>query len=247
MNFLTLFTKTDLIAAHRGDRSAQPENTLAALHSSIGKCDFIEIDVQLSSEAIAVVLHDETLERTSNAKSVYYTRTPWYIDEFTVPELQKLDFGSWFNDKFEPMLSLKQALEFAVEEQQYLNVEIKDMSEMEDDESVVQTVLDDIKQCGAESLVLLSSFYHPYLLLSKKSAPNIPTAALMEEKRDDMVAYMNALNVDACHLNDVIAEKESVKHLRQAGFGVNVYTVNDIARQKELFSWGVNGVFTDHL
>ncbi len=247
MNFLTLLTKPNLIAAHRGARSVQPENTLAALRSSVGKCDFIECDVQLSKDAIAVVLHDETLERTSNAKAIFLKRTPWYVNEFTLSELEAIDFGSWFNGTYEPLLTLKKALIFAVEEKAYLNIEVKDMSDMADDEEVMQIIIDEIRRNGAESQVLLSSFYHPYIVLSKKLVPSIPTAALQGENRDDIVDYMHSLNVDACHLDDTITDEITVKSLRDAGFAVNVYTVNDSARQNELFHWGVNGVFTDYL
>ncbi len=245
MNFLTLFTKPNLIAAHRGDRSIQPENTMASLRSSVGKCDFIEIDVQLSKDMVPVILHDDTLERTSNVKAVFHNRTPWYVNEFTLLELEKLDLGSWFNGVYEPILTLRQALMFAVEEKQYLNIEVKDMSEIADDEEVMRIILDEIKHSGAEALVIISSFYHPYLLLSKKLASLIPTAALQEDKREDMVKYMHALNVDACNLDDVITDEHTVRRLREAGFAVNVYTVNNPQRMKELFKWGVNAVFTD--
>ena len=65
MNFLELFKKPNLIAAHRGDSSQKPENTLSALASSIGKCDFVEIDVQLTKDLIPVIIHNNTLGRTS--------------------------------------------------------------------------------------------------------------------------------------------------------------------------------------
>jgi len=247
MNFLTLFTKPNLIAAHRGARSVQAENTLSALRASVGKCDFIECDVQLSKDATAVILHDETLERTSNAKAIFHKRTPWYVNEFTLSELEVLDFGSWFNGTYEPILTLRQALMFAVDEKQYLNIEVKDMSEIADDEEVMGIIIDEIRRSGAESQVMLSSFYHPYMVLSKKLVPSIPTAALLEEKRDDIVEYMHSLNVDACHLDDAITDETTVRSLRDAGLAVNVYTVNDLQRQNELFHWGVNGVFTDDI
>ncbi|WP_345977502.1 glycerophosphodiester phosphodiesterase family protein [Sulfurimonas sp. HSL3-7] len=247
MNFLKLFEKPDLVAAHRGDRSRQPENTLSALRSSIGKCDFIEIDVQLSRDRMPVIMHDETLGRTSNAKERFRDRKPWHVNDFSFEELQSLDYGSWFNGRSEPLLTLQQALAFAIEENQYLNIEIKDMSAFADDAEVVQTVITAIEKYGAESLVLLSSFYHPYLQLSKTISPVIPTAALLEHKKKDLLNYLRSLNVNACHLDDVITDRHTVHALRASGFAVNVYTVNDPVRQKELFAWGVNGVFTDNL
>ncbi len=247
MNFLKLLEKRKLVAAHRGDRSRQPENTLAALRSSIGKCDFIEIDVQLSRDRMPVIMHDETLKRTSNAKELFRDRKPWRVNDFTLEELQHLDYGSWFNGISEPLLTLQQALAFAVEENQYLNIEIKDMSMFANDIEVVHTVITAIEKYGAEPLVLLSSFYHPYLQLSKNLSPLIPTAALMETKREDLLSYLRLLDVDACHLDDAITDQKTVSELRDAGFAVGVYTVNTPRRKNELYSWGVYAVFTDNL
>ena len=148
MNFLELFSKPGLIAAHRGDRSLEAENTLSALRSAIGKCDFIEIDVQLTKDLVPVIIHDDTLSRTSNVSEVdrFAGRSPWKVSEFTFEELQSLDFGSWFNHRFEPILTLEKALSFAKEKHLFLNVEIKDLSDIFPDETVVNIIMDMIKK-----------------------------------------------------------------------------------------------------
>ncbi|RRS31727.1 MAG: glycerophosphodiester phosphodiesterase [Epsilonproteobacteria bacterium (ex Lamellibrachia satsuma)] len=250
MNFLELLKKPNLIAAHRGDRSQKPENTLSALESSIGKCDFIEIDVQLTKDLVPVIIHDNTLGRTSNVSKIkkFEERTPWRVSDFTLEELQSLDFGSWFYHEYEPILTLKKALLFAKEKHLFLNVEIKDMSGAFADEIVVQIIIDMIKKTKTEHLILLSSFYHPYLPICKKHSPNIPTAALQMYKHpSDLIEYLHALQVDAYHPEDKITNQKTVASLRKAGFFVNVFTVNQTKRQKKLFDWGVNAIFTDFL
>jgi len=250
MNFLELFKKTNLIAAHRGDCSQKPENTLSALGASIGKCDFIEIDVQLTKDLVPVIIHDDTLGRTSDVSKIerFKERTPWRVSDFTLEELQSLDFGSWFNHKYEPILTLKKALSFAKEQHLFLNVEIKDMSNTFADEIVVQIIIDMIKKTQAEHLVLLSSFYHHYLPICKKRSPEIPTAALkMYKHPSKLIDYLHTLQVDAYHPEDKITNQKTVASLREAGFFVNVFTVNKTKRQKKLFDWGVNAVFTDFL
>ncbi len=250
MNFLRIFKKPNLIAAHRGDRSKQPENTLSALISSVGKCDFIEIDVQLSRDLIPVIIHDDTLGRTSDISNIerFAERIPWKVADFTFQELQSLDFGSWFNNKKEPILTLETALYFAKEYQVFLNVEIKEMSETFSDARVVQIIIDLIQRLKAQELVLLSSFYHPYLPLCKAHAPKIPTAVLQEGHHpDNLIQYLHTLKADAYHPEEKITDQKTVAYLKKTGFFVNVFTVNDTLRQKELFSWGVNGVFTDLL
>ena len=250
MNFLALFKKPNLIAAHRGNRSQKPENTLAAIVSSIGKCDFIEIDVQLTKDLVPVIIHDDTLARTSNVSEIerFEERKPWRVCDFTEKELQSLDFGSWFNHEYEPLLTLEKALNFAKEHQLFLNVEIKEMSNTFADETVVQIITDMIKKTQTGHLVLLSSFYHLYLPLCKKHTPAIPTAALQKYKHpDDLIDYLHSLQVDAYHPQNWITDQKTVLSLREAGFFVSVFTVNDIKRQKELFDWGVSAVFTDFL
>ncbi|TET89885.1 MAG: glycerophosphodiester phosphodiesterase [Sulfurovum sp.] len=250
MNFLKLLKKPNLIAAHRGDRSQKPENTLSALASSIGKCDFIEIDVQLTKDLVPVIIHDDTLGRTSDVSKIgrFEDRTPWRVSDFTLEELQSLDFGSWFNHEYEPILTLKKALSFAKEQHLFLNVEIKDMSSTFADEIVVQIIIDMIKKMQAGHLVLLSSFYHHYLPMCKKLSSEIPTAALQIYKHPSkLIDYLHTLQVNAYHPEDKITNKKTVASLREAGFFVNVFTVNKAKRQKKLFDWGVNGIFTDFL
>ena len=250
MNFLKLFKKTNLIAAHRGNNLEKPENTLSALASSICKCDFIEIDVQLTKDLVPVIIHDDTLTRTSNVSKIerFEDRMPWNICDFTEEELQSLDFGSWFDQEFEQILTLEKALEFAKEYHLFLNIEIKNISNTFADETVVKIIIDMIKNTQTGHLVLLSSFYHPYLPLCKKHSLQIPTAALQKDIHpSDLIKYLHALQVDAYHPADKITDQKTVSSLREADFFVNVYTVNDPKRQTELFNWGVNGVFTDIL
>lgn len=250
MNFLELFKKPNLIAAHRGDRSQKPENTLSALASCIGKFDFIEIDVQLTKDLVPVIIHDDTLGRTSNVSNIerFKGRAPWKVSDFTLEELQSLDFGSWFNLKYEPLLTLEQALFFAKEKGLFLNVEIKDMSKIFADEIVVKIIIDMITKMQTQSLILLSSFYHHYLPLCKKLSPYIPTAALQAHKHpNNLIDYLHTLQVDAYHPDDKITSQKIVVYLKEAGFYVNVFTVNKPKRQKKLFEWGVNSIFTDHV
>lgn len=253
MKFLELLNQTGLIAAHRGARSIAPENTFIALKKSLGRCDFIEIDVQLSREGIAVVMHDDTLERTTDVTEIdtFKSRKPYRVCDFTLDELRTLDYGSWFyKDKKhkEPLLTLRDALEFIKENNIFLNIEIKDMCGIVSDDVAVKAVVKEIKESDANELVLISSFRHEYLKIVKEKLQNVPTAALVEGKHPPkLLEYLRELKVNSYNLNNELVDKQTVEMLREAGFFVGVYTVNDVKRAKELFSMGVNCIFSDSL
>lgn len=242
MNFLELLNSGNIVGAHRGARSLAPENTMRALKKSVGRSDFIEIDVQLSCDGEAVIIHDETLERTTNLTK------PQRVSALSLEELSKLDYGSWFDGKSEPLLTLNNALKFIKENNLFLNIEIKDMHEYFSDDQVVITVVQSIKSHKLESQVLISSFRGEYLSMCKEVSSYIPTALLVDNKHpDNLIEYLKELKVDAYHMNDELVDSESIAQLRKEGFYVNVYTVSNLLRQKELFKMGVNGVFSDIL
>lgn len=242
MNFLELLKNGNNVGAHRGASSIAPENTMRALDASAGRSDFIEIDVQLSRDGAALIFHDDTLERTTNlgvAKRV---------SELSFKELSKLDYGSWFDGKSEPLLTLDDSLKFIKENNLFLNIEIKDIHKYFSDEQVVIAVVKEIKKWQVESQVIISSFRAEYLPLCKDIDSEIPTALLVEDKHpENLIKYLNELKVDAYNISDELVDSMLIKELKDSGLYVGVYTVNDPSRQKELFEIGVNGVFSDIL
>ncbi len=242
MNFIELFKKKSLIAAHRGASSKAPENTLLAMKKSVGHCDFIEIDVQLSSDKVAVVLHDKTLERTTNVKEldIYKNRSPYNISDFTFDELNSLDFGEG-----EKLLTLKMALEFIKKNSLYLNIEIKDIHDLFRDEIVVSKVLAEVENTGVKNQVLISSFRAEYLELIKKESSNIVTALLAETHHDNLIEYLHELDVKVYNISKELVDKNLLDNLNAEGIFVNVYVVNDKREQEILFDMGVSAVFTD--
>jgi glycerophosphoryl diester phosphodiesterase len=103
-----------------------------------------------------------------------------------------------------------------------------------------------VKKCQAEKRVLISSFNHDYLAIAKTLCPLISTGALQEDEHPpDLVHYLQTLQVSAYHPANEIVDEQLVHQLRAAGFGVNVFTVNDRKRQLKLFSMGATAIFTD--
>lgn len=266
-NFWNNFDSERLIAAHRGYRAVRPENTLSAFETSIGKCDFVELDVGFSSDGMAIIIHDDTLERTSNAKEIDEFCPPYNVLDYSYESLLKLDITSWFliSDPFDSLVNtpsledkikklpiqriptLHESLTLLKSHNMPVNVEIKDMNNTVFDRVAVSKTIDIISELGMDEMVLLSSFNHSYMKEAEKLAPNICRAALQEDKHhDNLVEYLKDLNVQCYHSDVEIIDEKLVQEITEAGIIVNIYTVNDLAKQRELFSWGVKSIFSDY-
>jgi glycerophosphoryl diester phosphodiesterase len=254
------------IIAHRGARSLAPENTILAAQRALELgADGWELDVAMTADQELVVLHDNTLERTSDAAQVFPTRQPWVVETFTLDELRRLDFGSWFlsEDPFgqiaagavspeaqasmvgTPIPTLREALEFTRHSHWWVNVEIKDASGTPADTVIVGRVVALIEELGMGDQVLISSFNHTYLRQVKALQPQLATGVLVNGYVADPLALVSDLEAQAYHPSLKAVLPEQVQTLRQQGYLVYVWTVNEESDLHTLAQAGVNGVFTD--
>jgi len=268
MGFWDRFSATELIAAHRGHRAVRAENTLSAFEASLGKCDFIELDVGFSKDGVPVIVHDNTLERTSDAVHREGFYPPYAVVDYTYAALLQLDFSSWFavQDPFgaiasgsvdravlaalpiQHIMTLTEALSFCKQHQVPVNIEIKDMSNTSFDTFAVPKTLAVIEEIGMETEVLLSSFNHHYIAQVGLLAPSMERAVLQEHAHPDMlVSYLADMGVRCYHCDVKIVTEALVRELNAAGVIVNVYTVNTPEEKARMFSYGVKSVFTDFL
>jgi len=268
MTFFDNFVSDRLISAHRGFRSCYPENTLAAFIASRGRCHFIELDIRLSKDNVPVVIHDPTLSRTSDCeiKKQQFGLDSVKVSDWTVSELKALDMSSWFfeADPFntiaekiispeelqligpQRIMTLEEVLHHPELKRMPVNLEIKDHSGTSRDKLVTARVLEVIKMTKSEARVLISSFNHDYLLMCHIVYPVISTGALQKESHPpDIIDYLKTIGVAAYHPANSITDRPLIRHLRAAGFGVNVFTINDKKRQEALFNAGATAVFTD--
>lgn len=103
-----------IVVGHRGASGVAPENTVAAIREAARQgADYAEVDVVLSKDGVPVLVHDNTLARTTNAREVFPDRAPWTVGDFTLAELRSLDAGSWFDESFagERIPTFREALE----------------------------------------------------------------------------------------------------------------------------------------
>jgi len=258
------------ICAHRGARALTPENTLTAARRGLELgADFWEMDVQKTADGKLVVVHDDTLERTTDvaARPEFAARSPWWTQEFTLAELRSLDAGSWFarTDPYGTVASgevgpeeldeadarriptMREVLAFTRANDFPLNIEIKDQVRTPGDLSIVADLLDLVHELEAEDLILVSSFNHDYLRELRRLNPAIPLAALTEERHpDDLADYLRGLGCVGYHPDEVITDLALVRQLASLGFRVTPYTVNDMDRAVELIDAGCFGITTDY-
>lgn len=229
------------IAAHRGGGKLAPENTLAAIDTGVKYGHtMIEFDVKLSHDNVPFLLHDDTLERTSNAWGVAGA-LPWEI-------LRNVDAGSWFASAFkgEGLALLSDVAARCRQHQLYANVEIKPTTGQERETGLhVARAVDALWQGMATPL--LSSFSITALEAAQEAAPELPRGLLLDAWREDWQAVARQLGCVSLHLNYHLLDEARVQAIKAAGFHILVYTVNAPQRARQLLAWGVDTLCTDKI
>lgn len=267
-----LETKRPAIIAHRGASGHAPENTLfaARLAHAMG-ADMWELDTGLSRDFHLEVLHDDTLERTTNAARLpcFQNRAPYRLADFTHEELQMLDArGTWspsyssepFQIRSTPVIttpdktgalfkvpSLKEALLLTKELDWLVNIEIKDHAGQPGHAHVVPKTLELVCETAMEGRVLVSSFQHDYLHEARALLPELARAALFDaDFRGDIPAACTACGARFCHIAVQLCNKSLVQALHQAHIAVNVWTVNTKEAMHACMRAGVDGIITNY-
>ena len=226
--------------AHRGAGKLAPENTLAAfkLGASHGYRMF-ECDVKLSCDGVPFLLHDVTLDRTTNGQGVAGLQT-WQA-------LQKLDAGSWHSATYagEPIASLDSIAAYCIAHKFDLNIEIKPTPGM--DEVTGQVVAQHAARLwqNAGRKPLLTSFKPDALQAVMDAAPELPRGLLLHELWTGWLETSLMLGCVAVICNHKLWDTSSVTQAKSAGFKLLSYTVNDKAGVQRLLDLGTDGVITD--
>jgi glycerophosphoryl diester phosphodiesterase len=230
------------IVAHRGGGSLAPENTLAAIRvgQSMG-FRMHEFDVKLSRDDVAILLHDDNLERTTNAKGRAADRD-W-------KSLHALDAGGWHSDAFrgEPVPSFEDAARLLRSKDTMAQVEIKPTPGFDAHTGRVVADLTRMLWADAKVAPVLSSFSFEALMAAKERAPAIARGWLVSEFTDADWNRLAALEAASLHTNWRNFSTRDVAPLHERGYRIMLYTVNDVATARTLLDAGVDGVFTDNL
>jgi glycerophosphoryl diester phosphodiesterase len=227
------------VFAHRGFSGAAPENTLSAFEKAVeAKADGVELDVHLSRDGHVIVMHDETVDRTTDG-------TGW-IKDMTLAKLKQLDNGSWFHPSFqnEPVPTLGEVLERLEGVPVEINIELK--NGIIRYPGLEQKVIAEVERFHVQGRVILSSFRHESLLAVKQARPGMQTGALYACGMVDPWVYAKYLGVDAVHPHHLAVTTGMIDGCHRHGIRVRPYTVNEEKEMKRLMDAGADAVITNY-
>jgi len=224
--------------AHRGFCSRYPENTLLAFEKALAEgVDGIENDVQLTKDGEIIIMHDESVDRTTNGAG--------WVKDLTLAQIKELDASEKFGGQFgvQRVPTLREYLELVKDEPIVTNIEMKtgvfEYREME------QMLADMLREYKMEDRVLISTFNHFTIMRMKKIAPELKYGFLAYDWRLDAGEYTQKHGVPCYHPDYHNLTWEVVEDLRSHGIEMNPYTVNDPEDIRDMIAKGVNSVITD--
>jgi glycerophosphoryl diester phosphodiesterase len=235
-----------IIIAHRGGAKLAPENTLASFKNAIAiGADMIEIDVHFSKDSEIIVIHDKSLDRTTNGTGE--------IKALTLDEIKKYDAGSWFSEDYknEKVPTLTEVIQ-TINGQCKLLIEIKDGDEKYP--GLEKKIVETVKEHNAEPWVVVQSFNKNSILRIKEMYPDLITYYLLGRNFNDFYAELseqvrtgqpveNKFDGIAPHYSALDTKKVDLLH--KAGFDIFTFTVNKPADMQNVIELGVDGIITD--
>ena len=236
------------VIGHRGACALAPENTLASLRRAAADgAAMVEVDVKLTAEGRPILFHDDRLERTSDGVG------PVASTDLSV--ISALDAGQWFSADYagEPIPTLEEALETALDLGLALNLEIKPCPGREDE--TAHLALSTALECWPQdhpAPPLVSSFSRASLAVARQVAPHWPRALIADHLPEDWAEAALVLDLAAAHLGvaghlgSAGLGEEQVQRCREGGHSVAVWTVNSPDTARRLFGLGVQAVFSDN-
>jgi glycerophosphoryl diester phosphodiesterase len=236
--------------AHRGAGKLAPENTLASfrLGASHGYRMF-ECDVKLSADGVPFLLHDATLQRTTNARAVLGAGNSAVAGNHPWGALAQLDAGSWHSRAYagEPMPTLAHIAAFCLANGHYLNIEIKPTPGQERHTGEVVAQHAARLWQGSSVPPLMTSFEVDALRGAQAAQPELPRGLLLDTLWKGWLETALTLECVAIVCNHALWDESTVRQAQSAGFRTLSYTVNDEWAAKRLMDLGTDGIITDRV
>lgn len=229
------------VVAHRGGGSLAPENTLAGFETGAKYgAKMAEFDVKLSADDIAFLLHDNTIDRTSNGHGAASV-LPYNV-------ISGFDAGSWFDPRFagERMPTLGEVAQLVQKLDMLVNIEIKPSPgrERHTGEAIAREAAG---LWQGRTPPLLSSFSEEALAAAGAAVAELPRGLLFSRVPRDWHARVQRLQCVSLHVRHDALDSELAAAIKAAGLRIMTYTVNELARARLLVSWGVDCICTDRI
>jgi glycerophosphoryl diester phosphodiesterase len=242
------------VLAHRGGGSLAPENTIAGIEVGLQHgFRAIEFDAMLTADAVPMLIHDPTLERTTDGTGE--------VASHTAAELARLDAGAWMAPRFAgtQLPSLIDAITYCRRHGIWIDIEIKPAPGHDSATGTqvarvaAQAYADVVRPRGDQAgrvdprVPLLSSFSREALAAARSAAPDLPRGLLVGPVPADWEDQLDGLGCVGLHCSHQHLTQALARTVKNAGYWLFCYTVNEPERARELFDWGVDAFCTDRI
>jgi glycerophosphoryl diester phosphodiesterase len=232
MNPLRMTIENMRLGGHRGHSAGAPENTLAAFKKTfefVGPLATCETDLSITSDGELILMHDKTVDRTTNGHGI--------VQKMTYSEISKLDAGSWLGHEFtgERVPRLRDALQLARELGIIYQLELKIYDRNDVLFAKLQALIDEL---GCADLLQFSSFDYVQLKAVKEVIPDVPTVGLMHSRLIDPAAIARQANLDAMNIEVYHFASGEAHQLHEEGFAA--FTYLPAGYHEKLMQYGVD-------
>lgn len=228
-----------LVWAHRGASGYAPENTLAAFQKAVDLgADGVELDIQLTKDDQIVVIHDETIDRTSDGKG--------WVKDYTLEELRAFNYNRTKPEyKHADIPTMREVFELLKPTGLFINIEIK--TSVVFYEKIEEKILALAKEMGMEDRVCYSSFNHYTVTRIHELKPDAEVGFLYADGPIDMPSYGVKHGVNALHPALYNLQYDGfVKECKEKGLKLNVWTVNERPYMEMCCQYGVDAIITNY-
>ncbi|MBO9583336.1 MAG: glycerophosphodiester phosphodiesterase [Flavobacterium sp.] len=217
--------------AHRGAKAYEPENTLQAFQKALDlHSDGIELDVHLSADGHIIVIHDETIDRTTNGEGL--------VNTFSLSELKSF----LIDEKFQ-IPTLNEVFDL-VDKKCLINIELKGLGTAPKVVWIIEQYISE-KKWNYNNFII-SSFDWNMLQETSSLNPNIPIGVLTEENIETALAFAESIKAKAINPDFQLLNKENVQQIQEKEFLVFPWTVNSEEDIQKVKSYKVNGIISDN-
>ena len=224
--------------AHRGASGTAPENTVSAFKKALEiGVDAVELDLHGTADGEVVVIHDSTLNRTTNLRGS--------VNQATLETIKRADAGEWFDAEFagEPVPTLEEALE-CITQETIAVLEIKDPL-------IAEAVVAKIHKTDTLDLAVVISFHTTVLQTIRALEPRIPTGWLIGNHNKHLspihlCQQLGELGSSLLNVNHQLITAEFAYEVQRRGVALWSWTVDDLTRMREMKEFGVQGITSNY-